>query len=115
MKSKPAEPKNEPKAPEKVAEPKVDENKQKQLKESAAIQAAQNGSTLLPEGKERGFFHVKLEKTLFDKDTGKKLSKPYVQIFRPKDWLNFQANAKALGFTTVEVKWDPEKYLAALK
>lgn len=49
----------------------------------------------------------------FDPNTGKRLSKPYTQIFSYAEWLVFKANFKALGFGVEEVLHDPYGEAAA--
>lgn len=43
----------------------------------------------------------------FDPNTGKPLSKPYVQAFNYGEWVNFAKNYDKLGFTVLEVLYDP--------
>lgn len=58
--------------------------------------------------KELDFVHVELEKVEFERGTGKKKSKPFVQKFDPRAWNNFRGEAKKLGFTHVRVLYAPE-------
>lgn len=66
-------------------------------------------SDLLPDVKERGHYHVQIDKPNFDKKTGKKLSKEKTQIFSTGEWKAFEQHAESLGWT-VTVLWDPTKY-----
>jgi len=79
-------------------------------KMSARIKSAQTGS-YLPEPKERGIFHVKMDKPAFNPQDGKKLSKAFIQKFTVADWKHFEKNNKGLGYT-VEIMWNPEAYNA---
>lgn len=51
--------------------------------------------------KDKGSFHVEIEQPAFDPATGQRLSKPSVQIFAPKDWLQFEENSIRLGWKYV--------------
>lgn len=76
--------------------------------EAARVAYAQSGS-FLPDPKEKGLFHVKLDKPAFDPKTGKRLSKPYIQIFTESEWNTFEKNSTGLGYTT-EIMWNPIDY-----
>ena len=82
--------------------------KKKAEEEDVRILNAQNGKYLAPE-KERNTFHVLLDKPVYNKQTGEKLSKAYVQKFKPAEFKQFLQHGKGLGFTFV-VKWNPELY-----
>ena len=58
--------------------------------------------------KEKDYVHVELEKTEFDRSSGKKKSKPMIQKFDPRGWNNFRGQAKKLGFIHVRVLYAPE-------
>lgn len=75
---------------------------------SIRIKAAQSGS-YLPEVKERGIFHAKLDKPYFDPKTGNKISKAFIQKFTIADWNSFIKNSTGLGYT-IEIVWNPEIY-----
>lgn len=45
--------------------------------------------------------------TKFDPNTGKPIGKPYVQAFNYGEWVNFAKNYDKLGFTVMEVLYDP--------
>lgn len=65
----------------------------------------------IPKKEEVGFFHVELDQPNFDKKTGKKLSKAFVQLFDPKSFATFEKQASGLGYT-IQVIWNPEAYLS---
>jgi len=75
-------------------------------KSAEPVPGAQSGS-YVPGEKEKGLFHVKLDTPSYDKTTGKKLSKAYIQKFTVPEWKHFEKNSKGLGFTT-EIMWNPE-------
>lgn len=64
-----------------------------------------------PKNEEKMFYHIELDQPNFDKKTGKKLSKAFVQIFDIPAFKSFAANQNTLGFT-VQVLWNPEVYLS---
>jgi seryl-tRNA synthetase len=66
-------------------------------------------SKLLPDVKERGHYHVEIDKPNYDKKTGKKLSKARNQIFSTGEWSAFKQHAEQLGWV-VTILWDPTKY-----
>ena len=72
------------------------------------IKKAQTGVYVANEN-ERHLFHVKLDKPFFNKRTGEKQSKAYMQKFTIPEWHHFAKNSKGLGFE-VEIMWNPEKY-----
>lgn len=43
----------------------------------------------------------------FDSQTGKEISKPYIQMYSYPEWQLFKSNFKGLGYTIVEVLHDP--------
>lgn len=45
----------------------------------------------------------------FDENTGKEVSAPYVQMFTYGEYLNFKKSAPLLGYTVVEVLYNPYK------
>ena len=45
--------------------------------------------------------------TKFDPNTGKPIGVPYVQAFTYGEWNNFKANYQKLGYTVLEVLYDP--------
>lgn len=76
------------------------------------IKAAQSNAPedeFKPALSERRLYHVILDKPLYDKNTGKKLSKAYPQKFSAKEFNLFKNNSAGLGFT-IKVVWDPELY-----
>ena len=75
----------------------------------AKIKAAQGDGSYLAKENERGLFHIKLEKPAHDPQTGKKLSKPFIQKFTPVDFKQFETANRGLGYTIV-VLWNPEEY-----
>lgn len=62
-----------------------------------------------PKNTEAHLFHVELDKPAFNKTTGKKLSKAYVQKFTGADWNAFKKHQKGLGFS-LRVLWNPTKF-----
>ncbi len=76
--------------------------------EHRKIKSAQTGS-YLPDQKERHLFHAQLDRPLFDKKTGEKLSKSFMQKFTEPEWGQFKKGAKGLGYD-IEVMWNPKKY-----
>lgn len=87
--------------------------------EMQAAQPANNAETketYTPAKNERNLYHVRLDKPLFDKRTGKKISVPYVQKFTEKEYNDLvgkksekdMSNAEMLGYT-VEVLWNPKE------
>ncbi|NQU52443.1 MAG: hypothetical protein HQ522_07875, partial [Bacteroidetes bacterium] len=77
-------------------------------KTKKSIEAAQDGSNLLPKQRERHLFHVELDKSAFSPSTGKKLSQAFVQMFGVKEFS--EKELVRLGYT-VKVLWNPTKYV----
>ena len=50
-----------------------------------------------------------MEKPLFDKKTGERLSKPFLQKFTTAEWNHFLKNSKGLGYET-KIMWNPKAY-----
>ena len=73
-------------------------------------------SRYVPADNEKHLYHLQLEKQLFDKTTGKRLSAPYVQKFSERAYNKFmgkknendKSNAEMLGYT-VTVLWNPKE------
>lgn len=73
-------------------------------------------SRYVPADNEKHLYHLQLEKQLFDKTTGKRLSTPYVQKFSERAYNKFmgkknendRSNAEMLGYT-VTVLWNPKE------
>ena len=73
-------------------------------------------SRYVPADNEKHLYHLQLEKQLFDKTTGKRLSTPYVQKFSERAYNKFmgkknendKSNAEMLGYT-VTVLWNPKE------
>jgi hypothetical protein len=82
-----------------------------EAKESALNKAAEiaESGVYEPSAKEKSLFHVQLEKVKFNPVTGERLSKAVIQKFNPKAYANFIKFAATLGFTKVEVLWNPEE------
>lgn len=57
-------------------------------------------------GKNRVFLKIR-KGTKFDPNTGKPIGVPYVQSFSYGEWLNFSKNFDKLGYTVMEVLYDP--------
>jgi len=57
---------------------------------------------------EKNVFHVRLDKKQFSAKDGSKLSVAFVQKFPKAEFAQFQKHASALGYTEVEVLWNPE-------
>ena len=52
--------------------------------------------------------HAKISKgRRFDPNTGKELTKPYIQMFTYGEWKLFQQNHKSIGFVVLEVLHNP--------
>lgn len=62
-----------------------------------------------PRDIEKHLYHVELEKRIFDKMTGEKKSKPFIQMFTKAEWPAFKERAARLGYNHVEVLWEPKK------
>jgi hypothetical protein len=60
----------------------------------------------LVEDNERGFYHCRLERRLFDGATGERLSRPFVQKFDAKGFAGLYRNLVESGYD-VEVLHDP--------
>lgn len=60
----------------------------------------------LVEDNERGFYHCRLERKLFDGATGKRLSRPFIQKFDAKGFAGLYRNLVESGYD-VEVLHDP--------
>ena len=56
--------------------------------------------------KEKHLFHVEMSKGGFNPQTGKKVSKPFIQMFTESEWNQFEKSGSGLGYTT-KVVWDP--------
>lgn len=76
--------------------------------EKVRIEQAQDGD-YLPEERQRGSFHVEIEKVRFDVNSGKRLSKSTIQMFAPKAYKNFVKYSHSIGYT-ITVKWNPIIY-----
>lgn len=87
---------------------KADYVSKKQAELKARIKGAQVGD-YLPEEKERGIFHVTLDKPAFNPKDGKKLTKAYTQKFTVAEWNQFSKNCGGLGYEQTIV-WNPEIY-----
>ena len=91
-----------------VDEAEAEYTKKRKAETQVRIKAAQVGD-YNPEVKERGVYHVKLDKPNYDKKTGKKLSKDYVQKFTVAEWNQFIHNCAGLGFD-IQILWNPEVF-----
>lgn len=60
----------------------------------------------LVEDNERGFYHCRLERKLFDGATGERLSRPFIQKFDAKGFAGLYRNLVESGYD-VEVLHDP--------
>ena len=60
----------------------------------------------LVEDNERGFYHCRLERKLFDGATGERLSRPFIQKFDAKGFAGLYRNLVESGYA-VEVLHDP--------
>lgn len=81
----------------------------------AQVQAETVQSKYTPADNEKNLYHLLLEKPLYDKTTGKKISTPYVQKFNDRAYKKFTekkngglSNAEMLGYT-VTVLWNPQE------
>lgn len=82
--------------------------------QTGTVQA--QASRYVPADSEKHLYHLQLEKQLFDKTTGKRLSTPYVQKFSERAYNKFmgkknendKSNAEMLGYT-VTVLWNPKE------
>lgn len=100
---------------------KLEEQMQMQEETSSQQGAAQpeeqgqaQSEEYIPDDKEKNLYHLLLEKPLFDRMTGKRISKPYVQKFNDRAYKKFTekkngglSNAEMLGYT-FKVLWNPE-------
>lgn len=89
---------------------KADLKAKKEALESVRVKNAQSGS-YLPNQKEKGLFHVKMDKPSFHPSTGKKLSKAFIQKFTVREWAHFVKYSGGLGYT-MEILWNPTLYSA---
>lgn len=88
---------------------------QETAQEQAGTEQVQT-SRYVPAESEKHLYHVQLERPLFDKITGKRISTPYVQKFGKRAFNKFigkknekdKSNAEMLGYTT-KVLWNPEE------
>jgi hypothetical protein len=95
--------------------PQPSEEKPAEKAETKAEVKAEEESGYKPSEKEKHLYHVELEKPLFDKTTGKKLSKPVVQKFTKAEYNQLvgkknekdKSNAEMLGYI-VNVLYKPE-------
>lgn len=91
------------------------ETTQESAQEQTGTVQAQT-SRYVPADNEKHLYHLQLEKQLFDKTTGKRLSTPYVQKFSERAYNKFmgkknendKSNAEMLGYT-VTVLWNPKE------
>ena len=60
----------------------------------------------LVEDNERGFYHCRLERKVFDPNTGARLSRPFVQKFDEKGFAGLYRNLTESGYD-VEILHDP--------
>ena len=60
----------------------------------------------VPKSGEEGYYHALLEKKSFNSKTGKRQSKPKVQIFDPKSWGIFERFSASHGYS-VDILHDP--------
>lgn len=56
---------------------------------------------------DKPYYHVKLERKHFNKDTGEKLSVPCVQMFNSGEFKQMNGMKERLAYTTFEVLWNP--------
>lgn len=85
--------------------------------ETPAETQAETAEKYVPKDEEKGFYHVRLEKEHYDQRTGKKTSKPFVQMYTEKEYNKLTAKknekdlsiAEMLGYTKVEVLWNPNE------
>lgn len=80
-------------------------------------EAQEQETKYTPDPSEKNLYHVQLEKPLYDKNSGKKLSLPFVQKFTQKEYNDLtrkkdgeKSNAELLGYQ-VTVLWDPTENL----
>ena len=72
-------------------------------------------SKYVPEPGTEKSVHVKLIKgRRYNANTGKEVSKPYIQVFTFGEWQLFKKNFKSLGYIITEVLHDPYNDAAAL-
>ena len=85
---------------------KVETEKELRIK---GAQLGKDENNYLPEEKERGLFHVELDKPSFNQKTGKKISVSFVQKFTTADWNAYKKHSDGLGYEE-EIVWNPEIY-----
>lgn len=62
----------------------------------------------VPSERDKRKVFLKIRKgTKFDPNTGEPIGVPYVQAFTYGEWNNFKANYQKLGYTVLEVLYDP--------
>lgn len=82
---------------------------------TTTMEETATGDRFVPAEKEKRFYHVQLEKPLFNKRTGERMSKPFVQKLTVQGYRQLttrrgakdKSNAEKLGYT-VKVLWNPE-------
>ncbi len=66
---------------------------------------------IVPKGEE-GAYHCRIEQMQFNQNTGKRLSRPFIQKFEPKMWPSVRRNLRQQGWT-IDILHDPTEYLKA--
>ena len=92
-------------------------SQQEATTETPAETQDETAEKYVPRDDEKGFYHVRLEKERYDQRTGKKLSKPFIQKYSEKEYKKLTAKkdekdrsiAEMLGYTKVEVLWNPKE------
>lgn len=101
---------DEVKAPEVVEETaKVEETKEVAEETPVKEKPVKKETAKVVEDKESHLYHVELDKPVYDKATGKKLSKPFIQKFTEAEYKQFENNSKGLGFQIKVIKKPTKK------
>ena len=84
-----------------------EEEQEEESRKEKAIAAAAMGGSFIPKEKEKHLFHMILEKPAYV--LGEKVSKPFIQKFKPKDYNQFLVGNQGLAYKT-KLIWNPELY-----
>ena len=77
------------------------------IEEKASEQQEASVQYAPAKGTER-LVHARISKgRRFDPNTGKEITKPYIQMFTYGEWKLFQQNCKSIGFVVLEVLHNP--------
>lgn len=89
---------------------KTDDGKLKDV----AIEQVEPENYIVPEGEEE-LYHIKQEVVLFSQSTGRRMSRPRIQIYDARIWEQTMRRQLKLGGYTVTVLHDPTEAIKARK